>query len=130
MKGDKLHRQDGSGSQKRNHEGRQACETRRQRQPKEKIMKGDKLGKQGGGNQFPQSGTHPLRSKNPDSFAIWGTIQGVQLYDVPIKPVSPPMTNDFVHYQSLSLFRDFPPMDFPYRNLTRRHLVAVSMPKG
>ena len=30
MKGDKLHRQGGSGSQKPNHEGRQAWETRRQ----------------------------------------------------------------------------------------------------
>ena len=40
-------------------------------------MTGDKLGKQGGsgsGSQFPQSGTHPLRSKNPYSFAIWGKI--------------------------------------------------------
>ena len=38
-------------------------------------MTGDKLGKQGGsgsGSQFPQSGTNPLRSKNPHSFAIWG----------------------------------------------------------
>ena len=94
MKGDKLHRQGGSGNQKRHHEGRQIAQTRRQRQPRAKlrretsledkataaakseIMKGDKLGKQGGsgsGNQFPQSGTHPLRSKNPYSFAIWGT---------------------------------------------------------
>ena len=58
MKEDKLGRQGGSGSQKRNHEGRQAWETRRQRQPKAKIMKedklkseimkGDKLGRQGG----------------------------------------------------------------------------------
>ena len=36
MKGDKLERQGGSGSQKRNPEGRQAWETRRQRQPKTK----------------------------------------------------------------------------------------------
>ena len=49
MKGDKLGRQAGSGS------------------------KGDKLGKQGGsGSQFPQSGTHPLRSKNPYSFQLSG----------------------------------------------------------
>ena len=65
MKGDKLERQGGSGSQKRNHEGREAWETRRQRQPRAKsgretslgdklaaaakseIMKEDKLGKQG-----------------------------------------------------------------------------------
>ena len=60
MKGDKLERQGGSGSQKRNHEGRQAWETRRQRQPRAKsdtslgdklaaaakseVMKGDKFG--------------------------------------------------------------------------------------
>ena len=88
MKGDKLERQGGSGSQEQNHEGRQAWETRRQRQPKAKnhegrqawgdkpaaaakseIMKGDKLEKQdGNGSQFPQSGTHPLRTKNPYSF--------------------------------------------------------------
>ena len=37
MKGDKLHRQGSSGSQKRNHEGRQAWETRRQRQPRAKL---------------------------------------------------------------------------------------------
>ena len=36
MKGDKLEKQDGSGSQERNHEGRQAWETRRQRQPRAK----------------------------------------------------------------------------------------------
>ena len=36
MKGDKLGRQGGSGSQRRNHEGRQAWETRRQRQPRAK----------------------------------------------------------------------------------------------
>ena len=91
MKGDKLEKQDGSGSQERNHEGRQAWETRRQRQPRAKsgretslgdkpaaaakseVMTGDKLGKQGGsGSQFPQSGTHPLRSKNPYSFQLSG----------------------------------------------------------
>ena len=74
MKGDKLHRQGGSGSQERNHEGRQAWKISRQR-AKSEIMKGDKLGRQGGsgsGSEFPQSGTHPLRSKNPYSFAIWG----------------------------------------------------------
>ena len=67
MKGDKLGRQAGSGSQernhegsqadhrqgsscsqKRNHEGRQAWKTRRQRLAKSEIMKGDKLGRQGG----------------------------------------------------------------------------------
>ena len=37
MKGDKLGRQGGSGSQERNHEGRQACETRRERQPRAKV---------------------------------------------------------------------------------------------
>ena len=36
MKGAKLGRQDGSGSPKKNHEGRQAEQTRRQRQPKAK----------------------------------------------------------------------------------------------
>ena len=36
MKGDKLGKQGGSGSQKRNHEGRQAWETSRQRQPRAK----------------------------------------------------------------------------------------------
>ena len=36
MKGDKLGRQAGSGSQEQNHEGRQAWETRRQRQPRAK----------------------------------------------------------------------------------------------
>ena len=36
MKGAKLHGRGSSGSQKRNHEGRQAWETRRQRQPKAK----------------------------------------------------------------------------------------------
>ena len=36
MKGDKLERQGGSGSQKRNLEVRQAEQTRRQRQPKAK----------------------------------------------------------------------------------------------
>ena len=66
MKGDKLNRQGGSGSQKRNQEGRHTSQTRRQRQPKAKsfretslgdkaaaaakreIMKGDKLGRKGG----------------------------------------------------------------------------------
>ena len=73
MKGDKLERQDGSDSQERNHEGRQAWETRRQRQPRAKsgretslgdklaaaakseIMKGDKLGKQGGSGSQERS---------------------------------------------------------------------------
>ena len=93
MKGDKLGRQAGRGSQERNHEGRQASQTRQQRQPRAKsrretslgdkaaaaakseIMKGDKLGRQGGsgsGSQFLQSGTHPLRSKNPYSFQLSG----------------------------------------------------------
>ena len=36
MKEDKLGRKGGSGSQERNNEGRQAWETRRQRQPNEK----------------------------------------------------------------------------------------------
>ena len=101
MKGDKLGRQGGSGSQERNQEGRQAAgsgsqerkqegrqasETRRQL-AKSEIMKGDKLGRQGGsgsqernhkgrpggsGNQFPQSVTQPLRSKNPYSFQLSG----------------------------------------------------------
>ena len=47
------------------------------KEDKSEIMTRDKLGKQGGsgsGSQFPQSGTHPLRSKNPYSFAIWGNI--------------------------------------------------------
>ena len=36
MKGDKFGRQGGSGSQERNHEGRQICETSWQRQPRAK----------------------------------------------------------------------------------------------
>ena len=56
MKGDELGRQGGSGSQKRNHEGRQAWETRRQTSLQDKpaeaakseIMKEDKLHRQGG----------------------------------------------------------------------------------
>ena len=91
MKGDELGRQGGSGRQVRNHEGRQAWEIRWQRPPRAKsrretslgdkaaaaakseIMKGDKLGRQGGsGSQFPQSGTQPLRSKNPYSFQLSG----------------------------------------------------------
>ena len=75
MKGDKPGRQagNGSGSQKRNHEGRQAWETRRQRQPRAKsggetslgdklaaaakseIMKRDKLGKHGGSGSQERS---------------------------------------------------------------------------
>ena len=69
MKGDKLGKQGGSGSQERNHEGTQAWETRRQGQPRAKsrketslgdqaagaakseIKKGDKLGRQGSGSQ-------------------------------------------------------------------------------
>ena len=39
MKGDKLGRQGGSGSQEQNHEGRQASQTRRQRQPKAKSRR-------------------------------------------------------------------------------------------
>ena len=54
MKGDKLNRQGGSGSQK-------AAAA-----AKSEIMKGDKLGKQGGrGSQFPQSGTHPWEIRTP-----------------------------------------------------------------
>ena len=71
MKGDKL---GGSGSQKRNHEetslGDKAAAA-----AKSEIMKGDKLGKQGGsgsGSQFPQSATHPLRSKNPYIASLSG----------------------------------------------------------
>ena len=51
MKGDKLGKHGGSGSQKLNHERRQAWETSRQRQPRAKlyeVMKGDKLEKQDG----------------------------------------------------------------------------------
>ena len=40
---------------------------------KSEVMKGDKLEKQdGSGSQFTQSGTHPLRSKNPYSFQLSG----------------------------------------------------------
>ena len=46
MKGDKLGRQSGSGNQERNHEGRQAWETRWQRKPRAKSRR--KLGRQGG----------------------------------------------------------------------------------
>ena len=66
MKGDKLGRQAGSGRETswRNNMAAAA---------KSEVMKGDKLGKQGGsGSQFPQSGTHPLRSKNPYSFQLSG----------------------------------------------------------
>ena len=63
---------------------------------KSEVMKGDKLGKQGGsGSQFPQSGTNPLRSKNPSgekeitpestpnssgsrSFLFWRSIPGAK----------------------------------------------------
>ena len=73
MKGDKLERQGGSGSQQRNHEWRQAWETRRQRQPRAKsgretslgdkaaaaakseVMKGDKLEKQDGSGSQKRS---------------------------------------------------------------------------
>ena len=48
MKGDKLHRQGGSGSQERNHEGRQAWGDKAAAAAKSEIMKGDKLGRQGG----------------------------------------------------------------------------------
>ena len=82
MKGDKLERQGGSGSQKPNHEGRQAWETRRQRQPRAKsgretslgdraaaaakseIMKGDKLGRQDGGGS---------QKKNHEGRQAWET---------------------------------------------------------
>ena len=52
MKGDKLNRQGGSGSQKRNHEGRQADQTMAAAAAKSDTMKGDKLGRQAGsGNE-------------------------------------------------------------------------------
>ena len=44
MKGDKLEKQDGSGSQERSHEGRQAWETSRQRQPRAKSGRETSLG--------------------------------------------------------------------------------------
>ena len=45
MKGDKLERQGGSGSQERNHEGRQTGKAAAA--AKSEIMKQDKLGRQG-----------------------------------------------------------------------------------
>ena len=79
MNGDKLGRQGGSGSQERNHEGRQAWETRRQRQPRtessretilgdkapaaSEVMKGDKLEEEGGGGSQEQS--HERRQRQP-----------------------------------------------------------------
>ena len=52
MKGDKLGRQGGSGSQERNHEGRQAWETslgdKAAAAAKSEIRNRDKLGKHGG----------------------------------------------------------------------------------
>ena len=48
MNGDKLNRQGGSGSQKRNHEGRQADQTLAAAAAKSEAMKGDKLGRQAG----------------------------------------------------------------------------------
>ena len=92
MKGDKLERQGGSGCQKRNHEGKQtwgdkaAAADKLGRQggsgSQERNHERDKLGRQSGsGSQFPQSGTHPLRSKNPYSFAIWGkTLEKVNAF--------------------------------------------------
>ena len=72
IKGDKVGRQGGSGSKERNHEGRQAWD-KAAAVAKSEIMKGDKLGRQGSsGSQFPQSGTQPLRSKNPYSFQLSG----------------------------------------------------------
>ena len=48
MKGDKLGRQGGSGSQKRNHEERQVFTDKAAAAAKSESMKGDKLGRQGG----------------------------------------------------------------------------------
>ena len=62
-----------SFGRKGNHVGRQAWETRgsgNQEQPRREIMKGDKLGREGGSYKFTtirrfwKSGTQPLRSKN------------------------------------------------------------------
>ena len=100
MKGDKFERQGGSGSQKRNHEGRQAWEKRRQRQPRAKsgretslrdkaaaaakseIMKGDKLGGQGGsssqkrnheGRQAWETRRHGSQERNHEGRQAWET---------------------------------------------------------
>ena len=80
MKEDKLGRQHGSGSQERNHDGRQAWETTQQRQPRAKswretnlgdntaveakseIMKRDKIGRWGG------SGSH---ERNHEGRQVW-----------------------------------------------------------
>ena len=79
MKGDKVGRQGSSATQERNHEGRQACERRWQRQPRAKsrretslgdkeaagskneIMKGDKLGRQGGRGSQERNHDHEGR---------------------------------------------------------------------
>ena len=48
MKGDKLGRQAGSGSQERNREGRQTLKKKSAAGAKSEVMKGDKLAKQDG----------------------------------------------------------------------------------
>ena len=48
MKGDKLVRQGGRGSQERIHEGRQACGDKAAAAAKSENIKGDKLERQGG----------------------------------------------------------------------------------
>ena len=68
MKGDKLGRQGGSGSQEQGGSGSQE-------QPRMEIMKGDKLGRQGGSGittiwRFRGSATQSLRSINPYSFQL------------------------------------------------------------
>ena len=68
MNKDKLGRQGGSGSQKRNHEGRQVWETslgdKAAAAVKSEIMKGDKLGRQGGRPAWKTSRQRQPRAKS------------------------------------------------------------------
>ena len=60
-------------AQNRGHEGRQAWETRHgsgsQEQPRMEIMKGDKLGRQGGSQEQPRNGDHKGRQMKGDKAA-------------------------------------------------------------
>ena len=73
MKGDKLGRQGGSGSQEHGRQGGSGS----QEQPRREIMKRDKLGRQGGSGittiwQFWKLATQSLRSKNLYAFQLSG----------------------------------------------------------
>ena len=94
MKGSKLGRQGGSGSQeqprreimKGDNRGRQGG-SGSQEQPRREIMKGDKLGREGGSDimtmrRFRKSATKSLRSKNPYGFQRSGEKNKVGWYVV------------------------------------------------